>query len=97
MPSPKPLSKEALAAIADTTPLKPPLSFYPTARIRSTNFSVRGGKLLSDRKILQYAREGRYGPELQDRALAHKSPKARKKVKDDLLARALRELLKGKV
>jgi hypothetical protein len=97
MPSPKPLSKEALVAIADPTPLKPPLSFYPSSRIRSTNFAVRGGKLLSDKKILQYAREGKYGTEFQDRALAHKSPKQRAKVKNDLLARALKELLKGKV
>ncbi len=75
MPNPKPLSSEARAAIEDRSPLKPPLSFYPSDRIRSTNFAVRGGKLLSDRKILQYAREGRYGEEAQHRARAKIQPK----------------------
>lgn len=66
----KEISKEGLAAMADKSPLKPPLSFRPTTRIRSTNFAIRGGKMLTDRKIRKYALEGRYGEDARQRELA---------------------------
>jgi len=43
--------------------------------IRSPRLDVRGEKLLSDRQIHRYAKEGRYGTEVQAAALGNQNAK----------------------
>lgn len=46
--------------------------------IRSPNFAVRGDKLLTDKRIHEYAKTGRYGEEAQASALAKDKSKKKK-------------------
>src|SRR6266436_2503032 len=72
----KELSGEARKAIEDRTPLAGANRWFPSSRVGSNSFSVRGGKLLTDRMIDRYAREGYYGPRIQRIALALQASKA---------------------
>lgn len=58
--------------------------------IRSPRLDVRGQKLLTDRKIHQYAKAGFYGTEVQD--AANGVPKAKRRKRENPMAQARRLL-----
>lgn len=61
--------------------------------IQSPRLDVRGGKLLSDRQIDHYAKEGRYGTEKQDNVLSQVKTKKRKFSAQRAAAELLSKLL----
>lgn len=61
--------------------------------VLSPRLDVRGGKLLSNKLIDRYAREGRYGTERQDEALSRVPSKKRKFSPQRAAAELLRKLL----
>jgi hypothetical protein len=64
--------------------------------VQSPRLDVRGGKLLSDKQIDKYAREGRYGTEIQDEALGRVKTKKRKFSAQRAAAALLERLLNGR-
>lgn len=60
--------------------------------VRSTNFAVRGSKLLTDSRILHYIKSGFYGPDMQAEAVGEVRPKKRKTRPPRSAMSVLREL-----
>lgn len=61
--------------------------------VQSPRLDVRGGKLLSDKQIDKYVREGRYGTDKQDEALGRVKKKQRKYSAQRAAAALIRKLL----